>query len=322
MWMVKIGVSVGLLYVLVRYQHIDVGAVWDLARNASIAWLLCALALYFVVALISTWRWHLLLTAQHISVSWKTLMSSFLVASFFNNFLPSNIGGDVFRIAVTAKAAGSRTVAATVILLDRVIGVIGLLFVAAIGASQAARSGQVPDWMPMALWLGFVAVLLGAVLLIFAPRFVLMALHPLRLIHQEWVEARIADLTSVLTRFQSHRGALVATFCGAVGVQLVLILFYAAIADALHITVPIVHIAILIPVSFVVQMAPISLNGLGVREQLYKSYLTRVGVSAGGALALSLMGMVVIMVFSLMGAVAYASRKKTTAGVPVPGSAS
>ena len=56
--------------------------------------------IYFVNVLASTWRWHLLLDAQHVHVRRRSLLGSFLVASFFNNFLPSNIGGDVIRIAI------------------------------------------------------------------------------------------------------------------------------------------------------------------------------------------------------------------------------
>ena len=69
--------------------------------------------------LVSAWRWGLLLNAQGLVFSFSRLTSSFLVATFFNNFLPSNIGGDVVRIADTAPAAGSKTLATTVVLIDR-----------------------------------------------------------------------------------------------------------------------------------------------------------------------------------------------------------
>ena len=60
---------------------------------------------------------------------------------FFNNFLPSNIGGDVVRIADTAPAAGSKTLATTVILVDRVLGLTALVIVAASGALVASLLG-------------------------------------------------------------------------------------------------------------------------------------------------------------------------------------
>jgi uncharacterized protein (TIRG00374 family) len=110
-------VSLALLWVL--FSRVDIGRLWSVARHASAAWLLTALALYLSVILASAWRWGLLLKAQHLDFSFRALTSSFLVATFFNNFLPSNIGGDVIRIADTAPAAGSKTLATTVVLLDR-----------------------------------------------------------------------------------------------------------------------------------------------------------------------------------------------------------
>jgi uncharacterized membrane protein YbhN (UPF0104 family) len=44
------------------------------------------------MVLVSAWRWGLLLKAQALHFSFGALTSSFLVATFFNNFLPSNIG--------------------------------------------------------------------------------------------------------------------------------------------------------------------------------------------------------------------------------------
>ena len=99
-----------------------------------------ALFVYFCHVLTSTWRWHLLLTAQNVHVPQRDLLSSLLVSYFFNNFLPSNIGGDVVRIRDTARPARSKTLATLVILVDRVMGVIGLFLVAAIAATVASET--------------------------------------------------------------------------------------------------------------------------------------------------------------------------------------
>ena len=67
---------------------------------------------------------------------------------FFNNFLPSNIGGDVIRIGDTAARPASKTLATTVVLVDRIIGLMALVLVAAVGATLAAESaatGRVAD---------------------------------------------------------------------------------------------------------------------------------------------------------------------------------
>ena len=104
---VKLSISILLLAIL--FSRIDVERLWRTARLASLPWLALALLIYGVNVLASTWRWKLLLDAQEGRLRRRTLLGSFLVAGFFNNFLPSNIGGDVIRIGDTAKAAGSKT---------------------------------------------------------------------------------------------------------------------------------------------------------------------------------------------------------------------
>src|SRR5687767_16028109 len=115
-------VSAALLALLL--SRVDAGRLWNVARTASIPWLAAAIGLYVLMVLVSAWRWGLLLEAQGIVLRYSRLAVSFLVACFFNNFLPSNIGGDVVRVADTAPAAGSKTLATTVVLLDRGIGLL------------------------------------------------------------------------------------------------------------------------------------------------------------------------------------------------------
>src|SRR6187200_3768706 len=129
----------------------DVGRLWSVARQASPIWLTGALLLYLTVVLASAVRWDVLLRAQHVRLPFSFLTQSLLVATFFNNFLPSNIGGDVVRITDTAKAAGSKTAATTVVLIDRGLGLLGLALMAASGATLMQRMSVGPVG-PRVLW--------------------------------------------------------------------------------------------------------------------------------------------------------------------------
>jgi len=308
-WILKFVVSAGLLYLLL--SRVDLARLWAIARGASPAWLVLALALYFAMVLVSAWRWALLLDAQHVSLGLGRLTRSFLVATFFNNFLPSNIGGDVIRIRDTARPAGSKTLATTVVFLDRGIGLVGLLFLAAVGTSLTADDhGTAGPIGAGLLWLAFGASVAVATPLLLLPHRVGQMLGPLRRLHQEWVELRIQRLTTALAKFREAPTALATCFVGAVVVQMILVAFYAAIARGLGISIPISHLAVLVPVSFVVQMLPISLNGFGVREATFSFYFARLGLALESALALSFLGAVLIMVFSLSGAVVYLTAKR------------
>lgn len=268
------------------------------------------MALYLIVILISSWRWHRLLDAQHVHVSFAHLTGSFLIATFFNNFLPSNIGGDVIRIRDTAEATGSKTRAATIVLLDRAIGLIGLVFVAALGATIATKLGDSEPFNPMWLWLGMAAGSVVIVFVLFYPKTIGTLLKPLRIFHQEWVGLQISRLVHAMEKFAQSPWALIQCFSGALLVQAVIIGFYASIAYAMHIPMPTVHLAVLIPMSFVVQMLPLSVNGFGVRESIFVFYFARLGLPRESAIALSFLGAALIMLFSISGAVVMALRKK------------
>jgi glycosyltransferase 2 family protein len=68
------------------------------------------------------------------------------------------------------------------------------------------------------------------------------------------------------------------------------------------------HMAVVVPISFLVQMLPISVNGFGVREATFSFYFTRLGLPIEAALVVSLVGAGLVMVFSLSGAAVYVTR--------------
>ena len=309
-WLLKIVVSAGLLAVL--FSRVDFAQLWAHARGASVAWLATSIALYFVMVLLSAWRWGLLLSAARVVVRGRKLVTSFLVATFFNNFLPSNIGGDVVRIADTARPAGSKTIATLVILADRGIGLLGLLLVAALGASLAAQLPGTGVIGPSILWTMLGAGLLAATGLIWHPSLLMRVLRPIQRLHPEWIGERLGQFERLLARLRSAPQALGQCFAGAVGVQLVLVAFYLAIARSMAIPISYWQLALIVPMSFLVQMLPMSMNGFGVREATFAYYFTRIGLSIEQALLVSFMGAAMMIVFSLSGAAAYIARGRQT----------
>jgi uncharacterized membrane protein YbhN (UPF0104 family) len=301
-WMLvaKIVVSVALLWLLI--SRIDIGRLWTYARHASPSWLLLALALYFVSICISVARWGRLLHTQHVPIPDTRLMKSYLVSMFYNNFLPSNIGGDVIRIADTSKAAGSRTLATTVVFVDRLVGLMGLAFVAAIGAS-AARVRPPGPVGPAALWGGLGAVTIACAPALLKPESLEWVLRPLRVIHAEWIDKRVAHLTTALEKFRAGMATLVLCFVASIAVQVALVFFYASIAHSMGIPISAWNLATIVPISFIVQMLPLSINGFGLREATFGFYFTHLGLPLESALIVSFVGAALMMAFSVSGAV-------------------
>ncbi len=308
----KVTVSAALMALLL--SRTDLRGLADQVFRASPFWVTAALGIYLTHLAVNTWRWGLLLDTQGTAFAGRQLFASYLVATFFNNFLPSNIGGDVVRVTDTAGRLGSKTLAATIVLIDRGIGLLGLVLVAAVGASLAAggQAGALPVW-PSWLWIGLLLAVVVSAPAVLAPAGVGRLLQPLRVLHPEWVGERIARVTGTLGRLRECPAALAGCFAGAVIVQAILVLYYAAVAGALGIPIPLVHLAVLVPLSFVVQMLPVSMNGFGVREATFSFYFGRLGLPIESAMALSLVATGLIMLLSLLGAAAYVGRGKTKA---------
>jgi uncharacterized membrane protein YbhN (UPF0104 family) len=314
--LVKLAISTALIAVL--FSRIDATRLWATARSASPLWLATAVIIYFGMILASAWRWGVLLNAQGIHLSFARLTGSFLVATFFNNFLPSNIGGDVVRVTDTASAAGSKTLAATVVLIDRGIGLLGLVLIAALGATAGPRLlAQGPGLGAPALWAGFIIASSLACTLVLVPHALPRLLRPLRILHPEWVDERLGRLRDALDRFRTVPASLVGCFAGAVVVQAALVGFYVCIARSMHIPIGIPELAFVVPISLIIQMIPISVNGFGVREATFGFYFTRLGLSLESALLVSFVGAALIMLLSLVGGLTYLLRRSAPA-LPQP----
>ena len=304
----KVAVSVGLLALL--FSRVDAAALWAEARQASPGWLAVSLGIYVGSLVISAWRWGVLLDAAGIALRLRRLVASFMVATFFNNFLPSNIGGDVVRVADTARPAGSKTVAALIVLADRGIGLLGLIAVAALGASLAERLPGTGIVGPSVLWLALAAGVGGGAFLLSRPALLPRLLRPFGRLHPEWVGERLDRLEGLLQRIQAAPGALVRCFGAAMAMQMVLVAFYLAIARGLAVPIGFWQLSLIVPMTFLVQMLPVSLNGFGVREATFAYYFTRMGLSLEQALVVSITGAAMILVVSLSGAATYLARNR------------
>src|SRR5262249_39093986 len=76
-------------------------------RNSIPQWILLAGALHIIGLLLSAYRWQILLAAQHIEAPFWDLLKSYLIGGFFNNFLPTRVGGDVYRLIDSKRYSGS-----------------------------------------------------------------------------------------------------------------------------------------------------------------------------------------------------------------------
>jgi uncharacterized protein (TIRG00374 family) len=110
----------------------------DALRHADKFWLVIGWSWYGAVEALATMRWQLLLRIQKIRLSWLRAFAIVMIGLFFNILLPGLIGGDAVRLYYVFKQApGRKTPAALSVVMDRLLGLLSILFLA--GFSVALR---------------------------------------------------------------------------------------------------------------------------------------------------------------------------------------
>src|SRR4030042_7008902 len=118
---VKVAVSLALLAYLLSIP--DLAALEERVRSADLLLLAAAVGSYVAMLVLATWRWQVLLEGLGVAAPLRRLTASYLVATFFNNFLPSNIGGDVVRVRDGSPVTGATAASLAVVGIDRILGV-------------------------------------------------------------------------------------------------------------------------------------------------------------------------------------------------------
>lgn len=303
--LLKLAVTLGLLALL--YSRVDTAA---LARRlGSIRWGWVALfwALLFANTSISTLKWRVLLAADSIHQSFGTLFASHLIGSFFNMFLPSTIGGDAYRIADIGKRSARTANAAASVMVDRLSGFLALALYGLMLFPVFQRR-YAPDprlfLLPAAAFAGLVAV-----------GFVLWEQALLRRLAR-WlpggvrakVEKVLDALLGSVRAYGRERRVLLAMVAISFLFQFLAIVAVYSLGRAVGLGVPLLPFGFFVPFITLMEMIPISVFGIGLRDTGYVWFMHAVGKTSADAAALSVLYVAATVAYVSLGGVFYLFR--------------
>lgn len=309
----KLLISGGLLYWLLK--DAEFGVIIETIRRAN-PWLLgLAFCMFFLGYFITAFRWRTLLRSQGYDAPLMPLVRSFMVALFFNNFLPSTIGGDVIRMYDSWKIMRKKSEAFAVIFMDRFFGITALLCYALIALLLMQ---QVADMVPV-LRPVLIACSLFAVVLIFVvfsnAGYLAPKAEAWQVGHPNPVLRLVGKLLRAFAVYSGKTTTLVRVFALSLLLQLNVILHFAVIALALGIDVPLLALFVIIPVATVVMMLPVSINGIGLREAVFVLFFGIFGVSNDASIAFAWVAYGFVLVQGLLGGLVFAARLLKDEGV-------
>jgi uncharacterized protein (TIRG00374 family) len=282
------------------------GDIWATIRPADPGLLMLAAALLFLSNLVGAWLWARLLQAQGVPIPFRKAASYYFVGLFFNNFFPSNIGGDIMRISDASKHAEHVSPVFSATLMDRLIGVLAIALVALLASFAAIDRFHLYAIYAM-ISVVFLASL-GLFLSIFH-RKVLMAFEwPFRVIGARSIERGIIRLMDDLHGYKSQGSTLVTVIAASILVQVSRIMAHYLVGLALGVNVSMGYYFLFVPVLAALVSLPISMNGLGVREGASVVLFQMAGMTKEQAFTVPFLTYLASVLISLVGGLIFVAR--------------
>ncbi|GIU85049.1 MAG: TIGR00374 family protein [Acidimicrobiales bacterium] len=304
---VRFAVSIALLSALA--WHVRHDFTWSSLvpkwTPEAIIWLVAATASIVVGFALATVRWWQTLQALQVRVRLRSLLSHTLAGQFISAFLPGTVGGDVLRMTRLTKECRDGPRAFASVVLERLTGWLVLPAMTIVGllTNPGLRRALGSERLLFVVSVACVT-LAGLGLLLF------VANHP-----------RLGGRLSKAEGWQRFLGAVhvgvnglgrrPTTILGVVGAallyQLSMVLTFWMVARSLRVEqLGLTALLAFVPVVLMVQVVPISVGGLGVREATLVYLLGALGVPKTEALAVGLLFYALVLAASAVGAPAFA----------------
>jgi uncharacterized membrane protein YbhN (UPF0104 family) len=259
-------------------------------------WIMLAIFLLLIIRhVFNTIRWLILVRAQGIPLSFMRAIQLVFSGLFISNFLPSMVGGDVVRIAGLFQGTEKRVAAAASVVVDRLVGAFGMLFV--LPFSTPLLSLILSEGLMVG---GFVGVN-----------------------KDSWIHRIRAGIDKVLASLKiwfNKPGWLFLALCASWLSVFTYLVGVFLLAREIAIPVSLRDVAGAAALTYFITIIPLSINGYGIRELVILMFYTHFGATTEQATLLALVTRIMFLVVSLPGAFsvgAVVQSKSKIVGEPV-----
>jgi len=285
------------IFILI-FRSIHINQLWVTLKQAGLGLLLVALLMQFGSTSLSAYRWqiimHNLSFGQPLSFYWR----SYFKASFFNQGLPTSIGGDALKVLDVAGQGFRKRDALYGIMLDRVTGLAALMWL------NLAAYLINPNLLPSPIYHLTLLLVVGSLV-------GFMIASSLR--HLPWLNA-YSRLRIVITLSERLHQAFLNNRILLIGSSLLIpILAMLSIfmtGSALGLRYNLVTYFIIVPPAILLTIIPISMAGWGIREGTLVALFSLIGADKATILAMSILYGLMQIIVSLPGFIIYLSGRK------------
>jgi glycosyltransferase 2 family protein len=274
------------------------------------------LCVFVVAQFMVAFRWRMLLGTQSVFIDYLAAVKLHFLGLFYNNFMPSALGGDLIRAWYVTRHTDKKFEAALSVLVDRIVGSIGTAIIAVffyyvvfiLGSSQEITFSEKGGFLQSVLaykQIVFVAIILLAV--IFGMIALLKSGRDLlkRIWQNIWVHGTkvIKKLRDMVVIYCSKPLTIFAALGVTIFLQIITITGFWFLGRNIGIEAGLKYYYVFFPLTWVLGAMPVSIGGAVVVEGLLAyMFVHFAGVNVEAALALALCQRIVWMITSLPGA--------------------
>jgi uncharacterized membrane protein YbhN (UPF0104 family) len=302
MLVARVGVSVAMLALLIsRVPAGELHELWPRWTPWTVLDLAGAVVATAAAFCVAAARWYEVSATLGLSASLPRLLQHYLAGQFVGNFLPTTIGGDVLRVGRLGRDCGDRPGAFASVVIERLTGwlVLPVLTLTALVADRGLL-GPAGGRIALVVAVTTLSVLFGIVY---------AAEHPRlggRVLGDTSVRRYLGAVHTGLALYRRHPAAAGRLLVVAMGYQLLLVSATATAAAAIGIRPGFGAWLAFAPMVMIVQVLPVTIGGLGVREGALVVFLGAHGVDHAAAVSLGIVLYLLNLLVSLLGAPSFA----------------
>jgi uncharacterized protein (TIRG00374 family) len=239
-----------------------------------------------------SYKWSILLKARGIRFSFPELVRGYYIGTTWGSVLPGTIGGDVIRAYRLSHQGTASTDVVSSVILERALGAVAGLMMAALCLIVAAAILQVfPWWITLLTLLGGFLAIAFTWMLLRKKQVPDSSSEPSRP-RAGWIK-RLTTVYEACLDYRQHPMAMVRFVAWSLVEQCVPVVCVYLTALALGIPASLLSVATFTPLVVTLSKIPVSVDGFGIREGLYVYLLGLVGVTPSEAFTLGLVSHVI-----------------------------
>ncbi len=303
----RILVSVFLFSFLIIINLNNFKNVPNTLRNSDVFFLILGIFFYFLGIAGDIFKWDILLRAQNTAISKKYLFNLLFIGFFYNNLLPTTIGGDAYRIynlSKNKKVPVNESISA--VFLGRFTGMVSGIFYLILSLLFGMYRYLDKPLIIILLIMLFLVIIL--IFMLCKPKIFKIHILFKKTKFLQKFEEKIKSFFKVLSSYRHEVKSLFISLFYSLSLLMLTSTSFYFISRSIGINLSIIHFIFMVPLVSIVSNIPISIGGIGVRENTLIFLLIAFGVAESKALTFSIIVLLTILLIAMFGGLIYTTK--------------